>query len=77
MGYTQNKEYIEWFAIIVVLDAISSISFAKLRQKNKAIRFSLIRILNIFCNIGCNIYFIVFKGLGIEYIFIANLISSI
>jgi O-antigen/teichoic acid export membrane protein len=77
MGYTQNKEYIEWFAIIVVLDAISSISFAKLRQKNKAIRFSLIRILNIFCNIGCNIYFIVFKGLGIEYIFISNLISSI
>ena len=33
MGYPDNKEYIEWFAIIVALDAVSSITFAKLRQQ--------------------------------------------
>ncbi len=77
MGYADNKEYIEWFAIIVALDAVSSITFAKLRQQERAVRFSLIRILNILCNIFFNIYFIVFQGFGIEYVFISNLISSI
>ena len=88
VGYDAHSEYIEWFAIIIALDAISSITFAKLRAQNKSIRFALIRLVNIFVNIGLNIFFIVYKGFGldflglacsggIEYIFIANLISSI
>ena len=77
MGYAGHTEYIEWFAIIIALDAISSISFAKLRAQNKAIRFALIRLINIFVNISLNIYFIVYQEFGIEYIFIANLISSV
>ena len=77
MGYTGHTEYIEWFAIIIALDAISSISFAKLREQNKATRFAIIRLINIFVNIGLNIFFIVYKDYGIEYIFISNLISSI
>ena len=77
MGYGIEAKYIEWFAIIVALDAISSISFASLREKNKALRFASIRLLNIFVNIGFNLYFIVYKEFGIEYIFISNLISSI
>ena len=77
MGYGIEAKYIEWFAIIVALDAISSISFASLREQNKALRFASIRLLNIFVNIGFNLYFIVYKEFGIEYIFISNLISSI
>ncbi|MEO2084053.1 MAG: oligosaccharide flippase family protein, partial [Marinoscillum sp.] len=77
MGYAGHTEYIEWFAIIIALDAISSISFAKLRAQNKAIRFASIRLVNIFVNISLNIYFIVYQEFGIEYIFIANLISSV
>ena len=76
MGYGIETKYIEWFAIIVALDAISSISFASLREQNKALRFASIRLLNIFVNIGFNLYFIVYKEYGIEYIFISNLISS-
>ena len=30
IGYASNQEYVKWFAIIIGLDAISSISFAKL-----------------------------------------------
>ena len=86
MGYHNHKEYIEWFAIILGLDAISAISFAKLRAQNKATRFAVIRLINIFINIGLNIFFIVYKGCGldilgvacsggIEYIFISNLIA--
>ena len=77
MGYAGHTEYIEWFAIIIALDAISSISFAKLRAQNKAIRFASIRLANIFVNISLNIYFIVYQEFGIEYIFLANLIASI
>ena len=77
MGYGIESRYVQYFAVIIGLDAISSISFAKLREEDKAVRFAVIRLLNIFSNIGLNLYFIVYKGFGIEYIFIANLISSI
>ena len=77
LGYSGHTEYIEWFAIIIALDAVSSISFARLREQNKAIRFVLIRLVNIFMNIGLNLYFIVYLEFGIEYIFLANLITSI
>ena len=77
MGYGIEPKYIEWFSIIVGLDAVSSISFAKLREQEKAIKFASIRLINIFINIGLNLYFIVLKGFGIEYIFVANLISSV
>lgn len=77
LGHGIESRFIEWFAIIVGLDAISSISFAKLREEERAIRFATIRLLSIFTNIGLNLYFIMHKGLGIEYIFISNLISSI
>mgnify|MGYP001243535107 CR=1 FL=1 len=77
MGYEQNQEYIQWFAIIIFLDAISSIPFARLRYKNQAIKFSTIKLLSIFTNITLNLYFIIYKEYGIEYIFISNLISSV
>ena len=77
MGYGIESRYVKYFAVIIGLDAISSISFAKLREEEKAVRFAVIRLLNIFSNIGLNLYFIVYKGFGIEYIFIANLISSV
>ena len=76
IGYENNIEYIQWFAIIVALDAVSAIPFAYLRSKNKALKFATIRLINIFINIGLNLYFVIYKGFGVEYIFIANLISS-
>ena len=57
IGYSNNDEYVKWFAIIIGLDAISSISFAKLRALNKATRFALIRLVNIFVNIGLNFFY--------------------
>jgi O-antigen/teichoic acid export membrane protein len=78
MGPGIEPKYIQYFAIIVSLDAISSISFAKLRNEEKAVQFATIRLLGIFLNIGLNLYFILYKQLlQIEYIFIANLASSI
>ena len=76
LGQGIEIRYVKWFAIIIGMDAISSISFAKLREEERAFRFSIIKLAGIFINIFLNCYFIVYKGLGIEYIFISNLVSS-
>ena len=76
LGYANHPEYIQFFALIVGMDAVASISFAKLREQDKAMRFAFIRIVNIMVNIGLNLYFIVYQEYGIAYIFIANLVAS-
>ncbi len=76
LGYANHPEYIQFFALIIGMDAVASISFAKLREQDKAMQFAFIRIVNIMVNIGLNLYFIVYQEYGIAYIFIANLIAS-
>ena len=66
LQYPNNKDYIQYFFIIIGLDAICVISFAKLREKNNAIRFALIRLLNIFINITLNLFFIVYCPYAID-----------
>jgi O-antigen/teichoic acid export membrane protein len=77
LGYANHPEYIQFFALIIGMDAVASISFAKLREQDKAMRFAFIRIVNIMINIGLNLYFIVYQEYGIAYIFIANLVASV
>ena len=60
LSFGQHPEYIQYFAFIIGLDTLSSISFAKLRENNQATRFALIRLLNIFINIGLNLLFIIY-----------------
>jgi O-antigen/teichoic acid export membrane protein len=83
LQYPNHSEYIIWLALIVSLDALSSIPFAKLRAQNKSKRFVIIKLINIAVNIGLNLYFYVDfhnwglkQGAGVEYVFISNLISS-
>ena len=66
LNFNGHPEYIQWFALIIGLDAVSSISFAKLREENKAARFALIRLLNIFINIGLNLFFIIYCPFAIK-----------
>ena len=78
LGAGIESIYIKWFSIIIGIDAVTAIAFAKLRYEEKAIRFSIIKLLSIFLNICLNLYFILIKGLiSIEFIFISNLITSI
>ena len=60
LGYPNHTEYITWFAIIVSLDALSSIPMAKLRYQNKAISFAFINLANVFINIGLNLFFLLY-----------------
>ena len=59
--YPQHPEYITWFALILGLDAVSSIAFAKLREQNKAKNFAFIKTLNIGVNIFFNVFSYVFE----------------
>jgi len=89
--YLQGKEkYIIWLAFIMLVDAVVAIPFAQLRFYNKAKKYASIKLLNIFVNIGLNLFFfIVCKGssnqnlaklynpeIGAGYVFIANLIAN-
>jgi O-antigen/teichoic acid export membrane protein len=56
--YGNHPEYIRMFSIIVALDAFTAIPFAYLRHKNKALRFSIIKIVNVVVNVGLNFFFL-------------------
>lgn len=55
-----HSEYISWFALILGTDAIANITFAKLREQNKAKRFAFIKSVNIIVWIFLNVFFIWF-----------------
>jgi O-antigen/teichoic acid export membrane protein len=58
LEYPDNNEYVLWFALIVGLDAISSIPLARLRIKGKAVRFAAINLSSILVNIGLNVFWV-------------------
>jgi O-antigen/teichoic acid export membrane protein len=94
LHYAHHPEYVEWFAIILGLDAIASIPFARLRAENKAFRFAGIKIVEIGVTVGLSLFFIAYcppvyaknehvwfapiydPGIGLGYVFIANLAAS-
>ncbi|PCJ00642.1 MAG: polysaccharide biosynthesis protein [Flavobacteriales bacterium] len=60
LKYPNNTEFVTWFALIVGLDAISSIPMAKLRADNKALKFGGVNLANIAVNIGLNLFFLAY-----------------
>lgn len=58
LNVPDNPQFVTWFAIIVGMDAIVAIPFARLRATNKAKKFALIKLLNIGLNVGLNLFFI-------------------
>ncbi len=62
--YSNHSEYIIFIGLIVAIDAVSSIPFARLRYQNKAKRFAVLKIINVVVNITCNfLFFIIFPAL--------------
>lgn len=54
------ERYALFTAMIISLDGITAIPFARLREQNKAKRFAIIRSVNILANIFFNLFFILF-----------------
>ena len=60
MGFPGKERLIVWFAIILATDAVAAIAFVKLRAENRAKKFVAIRLVNIFVNIGLNVFYLTF-----------------
>ncbi|RLD52719.1 MAG: polysaccharide biosynthesis protein [Bacteroidetes bacterium] len=58
LRYPEHKEYVIWFALIISLDTLTTIPFAKLRRENKAVKFATFKFINIGLNIGFNLFFL-------------------
>lgn len=54
-----HERYAVWIALILGLDAMAAIPFARLRLENKARKFATIRMVNILLTVGLNLFFLV------------------
>ncbi len=59
LQYSKHPEYITWMVLIIGLDTMTALPFAKLRRESKAKRFALLKLFNIFINILFNILFFI------------------
>jgi len=58
LGYEQHPEYIKMFAWIVAIDAFSAIPFAWLRNNNKPMVFSALKIINVLVTMVIAFFFL-------------------
>ncbi|MCY1634609.1 oligosaccharide flippase family protein [Marinifilum sp. D737] len=56
---SEHKEYIVLLSATLGLDAITALPFAKLRLQNRAFRYAGLKLINIFVNVGINLFFLV------------------
>jgi O-antigen/teichoic acid export membrane protein len=54
-----HERYAEWVALILGLDALAAIPFARLRLENRARKFASIKLAGIVANVALNLFFIV------------------
>ena len=59
LGYPGQERFIRWTALLVGIDAIMAIPFARLRVENKARQFVYAKIINILLNVGLNAFFLI------------------
>jgi len=60
LGYLEYNYLFRLLAILIIIDALSEIPYAKLRLEQRPIRFATIRLTSIFINIGLNLFFLLF-----------------
>jgi O-antigen/teichoic acid export membrane protein len=88
IGYGEHPEYIRWLALIVGIDAFTSIPFARIRLYNKAGKYALIRFVEVSINIVLNLFFLYYcprhtdnglvslvyrEEIGVGYVLISNM----
>ena len=77
MGYGEHPDYVGVMAVTVAIDSFLCIPFAHLRQQKKALKFALLKLLNIVVSIALNvIYFIAIDGKDVGYVFYINLLCT-
>jgi O-antigen/teichoic acid export membrane protein len=74
----ENNSILTYIILIMFVDAIVSIPFARLRLQKRPLKFALGKLINIGLLVGLNAYLLLFSGLTpeLEYVFLANLIAN-
>src|SRR5688572_18126853 len=75
-----NADLVRWLVVIMLLDALVAIPFARLRFQKRAKRFVTGRLVNVIILIALNVYFLTIAydpTVGIDYVIIANLIANV
>jgi len=60
INFPNQKLYIAWLAIILAIDAITAVPFARLRLENKSLKFAGIKMANILLTVGANLFIFLF-----------------
>ncbi|WP_019866759.1 lipopolysaccharide biosynthesis protein [Methylovulum miyakonense] len=60
LNYAKHPEYVWWFGLILTLDAVASLPFARLRAEQKAFRFAGIKLVEIGVTVLSTLFFIVY-----------------
>ena len=60
LNYANHPEYVLCFSLILILDAIAAIPFARLRAENRAFRFAGIKIFEIGVTVLLSLFFIIY-----------------
>ncbi len=84
LEYEDAEKYVIWLALILGLDTLVAVPFAKLRLERRAKKFAIFKISNILINIGLNLFFLLLSpslglglpDLGVGYVFLSNLVAS-
>lgn len=74
-----HSDFIIWLAIIMFIDNLASLPFARLRLERKPLRFAVYRITNVVVVVALNLYFLFVvydPAVGIGYIFLSLLIAN-
>jgi O-antigen/teichoic acid export membrane protein len=71
--------FVTWLALILFIDAIVAIPFARLRLQRNAVKFVTGKLINIAILVGLNIYFLYIAfdpARGVGFVVLANLIAN-
>jgi O-antigen/teichoic acid export membrane protein len=74
-----KETLIIWFVIIMFIDAVVAVPFARLRLAKKPLLFALGKIINVVLLVGLNVYFLKVAynpAVGIGYVVLANLLAN-
>ncbi len=58
LGYPHQEIYLIWLAVIIWIDSVTAIPFARLRVEKRGKKFVIAKICNILINVGLNIFFL-------------------
>lgn len=79
MDLTGNASFIVGLVLLMFIDAIVAIPFARLRLQKKAIQFTILKLINIGVLVGLNVYFLMIDfdpTIGVGFVILANLIAN-